>query len=331
MVGLTKLRTSNQKLIKLYGMKKSLLILSLGSFCLSTAFGQTATPATQATLKFDVPANTSWSYVQKVTTKTEPLEPVFTPEAGKKIPAKLEQTIKNGLRSSVSATRNVITEKVVGVKDGSSTVAVSVTSTTAAVNIGQKPTKQISKWSFNRVYTLDGKVSIRDFKFDTTNVKEPALTAYKNQSQNTQNTELARYQQLYGLPLTEAALVGSNTEYSRNVFYDAKKPGLSVKVSSARTFKGRGGKNEYIFKTSATVGGYNYKKSVRKSEFNYVFDPAKSNSQDTYLPDGRLQSSSGTTTSASTISYLTTFTGVKVTVKLGFTSTTETTTELQPQ
>jgi hypothetical protein len=283
----------------------------------------------QTSLKFDVPVNTIWTYVQKISTKTTPIDPIFTPETGKKVPVKLEQGIKKGLGTSVSATRNVITEKVVGIKDGSSTVAVNVTSTTATVNNGQKPVKLTNKWSFNRIYSSDGKVSISEFKYNTTGLKESTLTALKNQTANAQSTELARFQQLYGLPLTEASLVGSSNEYNRNVIYDTSKPALNVKVSTARTYKGRGTKDQYIFKTNATVNGYSYSKTVRKSEFTYNFDPAKSSTEDTYLPDGRLQSSSGTTTSTSTISYLTTFTGVKVTVKLGFSSVTETTTELQ--
>jgi hypothetical protein len=304
-------------------MKKSLILTASFALGLSQAFAQT-------TLKFDVPANTTWTYVQKISTKTVPLEPVFVPEAGKKIPAKLEQSIKKGLGTSVSATRNVITEKVVGIKDGSSTVAVNVTSTTATVNSGQKPSKQTSKWSFNRVYQTDGKVSVSDFAYDTKGLNQEALNALKNQSTNAKNAEMSRFQQLYGLPLTEAALVGSSVDYNRSVNYDAKKPALSVNVNSSRTFKGRGDKEQYIFKTNSTINGYSYAKTVRKNNFTYNFDPAKSSSEDTYLPDGRLQRSSATTTSTSTISYLTTFTGVKVTVKLGFSSTTETVTELQP-
>jgi hypothetical protein len=304
-------------------MKKSLIIIASIALGLSQAFAQTS-------LKFDVPANTTWTYVQKISTKTVPLEPVLVAETGKKVPAKLEQSLKKGLGTSVSATRNVITEKAVGVKDGSSTVAVSVASTTATVNNGQKPSKQTSKWSFNRVYQSDGKVSVSDFAYDTKGLNQDALNALKNQSLNAKNAELARFQQLYGLPLTEAALVGSSSEYNRNVSYDAKKPALSVKVNSSRTFKGRGTKEQYNFTTNATINGYSYAKTVRKTDFNYNFDPAKTTSEDSYLPDGRLERSSGTTTSTSTISYLTTFAGVKVTVKLGFTSTTETTTELQP-
>ena len=309
-------------------MKKSLIIASLVSSSLALGLSQASA---QTSLKFSVPVNTTWTYVQKISTKTVPLDPVFTPEAGKKVPAKLEQSIKKGLGTSVSATRNLITEKVVGIKDGSSTVSVNVTSTTATVNNGQKPVKQTSKWSFNRIYSSDGKVKISDFKYDTTGLKEPTLSALKNQTTNAQSTELARFQQLYGLPLTIAALVGSSAEYTRTVIYDAKKPALNVKVSTARTFKGRGTKDQYIFKTNATVNGYSYSKTVRKSDFTYNFDPAKSSSEDSYLPDGRLQSSSATTTSTSTISYLTTFAKVKVTVKLGFSSTTETTTELQAE
>lgn len=258
------------------------------------------------------------------------LEPVLTPETGKKVPAKLVQSIKKGLGTSVSATRNSISEKVVGIKDGSSTVTVNVTSTTATVNNGQKPSKKTTKWSFNRVYQMDGKVSISDFQYDTTGFTEAALSSLKTQTANAQSTELARFQQLYGLPLTEAALVGSSVEYNRNVNYDTKKPALTVKVSTNRTFKGRGAKDQYLFKTNATINGYSYAKTVRKSEFNYNFDPAKTSSEDSYLPDGRLERSSATTTSTSTISYLTTYAGIKVTVKLGFSSSTETTTELQP-
>jgi hypothetical protein len=304
-------------------MKKSLILTASIALGLSQAFAQT-------TLKFDVPANTTWTYVQKISTKTSPLEPVLVAEAGKKVPAKLEQSLKRGLGTSVSATRNVIGEKVVGIKDGSSTVAVSVVSTTAAVNNGQKPSKQTSKWSFNRTYQTDGKVSVSDFAYDTKGLAQAALESLKNQSLNAKNAELARFQQLYGLPLTEAALVGSSSEYNRSVSYDAKRAALSVKVSASRTYKGRGDKDEYIFKTNATINGYSYAKTVRKSEFSYNFDPAKSSSEDSYLPDGRLQRSSGTTISTSTISYLTTYAGVKVTVKLGFSSTTETITELQP-
>jgi hypothetical protein len=304
-------------------MKKFLIITASFAAFLSQAFAQT-------TLKFDVPANTTWNYVQKISTKTVPLEPVLVAENGKKVPTKLEQSLKRGLGTSVSATRNVITEKVVGIKDGSSTVAVSVTSTTATVNSGQKPSKQTSKWSFNRVYQTDGKVSVSDFTYDTKGLNADALNAIKNQSTNAKNAELARFQQLYGLPLTEAALVGSGSEYNRNISYDTKKPALNVKVNSSRTFTGRGTKEQYVFKTNATINGYSYAKTVRKNDFTYNFDPAKSSSEDTYLPDGRLEGSSATTTSTSTISYLTTFAGVKVTVKLGFSSTTETTTELQP-
>ncbi len=304
-------------------MKKSLILTASVVFGLSQAFAQT-------TLKFDVPVNTTWTYVQKISTKTLPLEPVLVAEAGKKVPSKLEQSLKRGLGTSVSATRNVITEKVVGIKDGSSTVAVSIASTTATVNNGQKPSKQTSKWSFNRVYQSDGKVAVSDFAYDTKGLNQDALNALKNQSTNAKNAELARFQQLYGLPLTEAALVGSGSEYNRNVNYDAKKPALSVKVNSSRTFKGRGNKEQYVFKTNATINGYSYAKTVRKNDFTYNFDPAKSSSEDSYLPDGRLERSSGTTTSTSTISYLTTYAGVKVTVKLGFSSTTETITELQP-
>jgi hypothetical protein len=308
-------------------MKKSYLLTSLVASSavlgLSQAFAQT-------TLIFNVPVNTTWTYVQKISTKTVPLEPVLVAEAGKKMPAKLEQSLKRGLGTSVSATRNVMTEKVVGIKDGSSTVAVSIASTTATVNNGQKPSKQISKWSFNRVYQSDGKVSVSDFVYDTKGLTQDALNALKNQSSNAKNAELARFQQLYGLPLTEAALVGSGSEYNRNVSYDAKKPALSVKVNSSRTFKGRGNKEQYVFKTNATINGYSYAKTVRKNDFTYNFDPAKTSSEDSYLPDGRLDRSNGTTTSTSTISYLTTYAGVKVTVKLGFSSTTETITELQP-
>jgi hypothetical protein len=308
-------------------MKKSLILTSLVTASLALVLNHASA---QTSLKFDVPANTTWTYSQKISTKTVPLEPVFTPETGKKVPVKLEQSIKKGLGTSVSATRNVITEKVVGIKDGSSTVAVGVTSTTASVNNGQKPTKQTANWSFNRIYQTDGKVNITDFKYDTKGITEPALSGLKTQIANAQNTELARFQRLYGLPLTEATLVGSSVEYNRNVNYDAKKPALSVKVSTNRTFKGRGSKDQYLFKTNATINGYSYTKAVRKSEFNYNFDPTKTSSEDSYLPDGRLERSSATTTSTSTISYLTTFAGVKVTVKLGFSSTTETTTELQP-
>lgn len=303
-------------------MKKYLILTTSFALGLSQAFAQT-------TLKFDVPANTTWNYVQKISTKTVPLEPVLVAETGKKVPAKLEQSLKRGLGTSISATRNVITEKVIGVKDGSSTVAVSILSTTSTFNNGQKPSKQTSKWSFNRVYQTDGKVSVSDFAYDTKGLSQDTLNALKNQSTNAKNAELARFQQLYGLPLTEAALVGSSS-YDRNVSYDAKKPALSIKVNSSRTFKGRGDKNQYVFKTNATINGYSYAKTVRKTDFTYNFDPAKTSSEDSYLPDGRLQRSSGTTTSTSTISYLTTFAGVKVTVKLGFTSTTETITELQP-
>ncbi len=308
-------------------MKKSYLI---ASFLATSAVLSSSQAFAQTTLGFNVPANTTSTYVQKISTKTVPLEPVLVAETGKKVPAKLEQSLKKGLGTSVSATRNVITEKVVGIKDGSSTVAVSIASTTATVNNGQKPSKQTSKWSFNRVYQSDGKVSVSDFTYDTKGLNPEALNALKNQSGNAKNSEMARFQQLYGLPLTEAALVGSSVDYTRNVNYDAKKPALSVKVNSSRTFKGRGDKEQYIFKTNATIGGYSYAKTVRKNDFAYNFDPAKSSSEDSYLPDGRLERSSGTTTSTSTISYLTTFAGVKVTVKLGFTSTTETITELQP-
>jgi hypothetical protein len=308
-------------------MKKSYLRTSLvaisAALSSSQAFAQT-------TLSFNVPANTTWTYMQKISTKTAPLEPVLVAETGKKVPAKLEKSLKKGLGTSVSASRNVITEKVVGIKDASSTVAVNVTSTTATVNSGQKPTKQNSKWSFNRIYQSDGKVSVSDFVYDTKGLTQDALNALKNQSANAKNAELARFQQLYGLPLTEATLVGSSSEYTRNVSYDAKKPVLSVKVSSSKTFKGRGDKEQFIFKTNATVESYTYAKTVRKNDFTYRFDPTKSSSEETYLPDGRLERSSGTSTSTSTISYLTTFAGVKVTVKLGFTSTTETVTELQP-
>jgi hypothetical protein len=286
-------------------MKKSYLLTSLIA---TSAVLSSSQAFAQTTLSFTVPVNTTWTYVQKISTKTVPLEPVLVAEAGKKVPA----------------------EKVVGIKDGSSTVAVSVASTTATVNNGQKPSKQISKWSFNRVYQSDGKVSVSDFVYDTKGLNQDALNALKNQSANAKNAELARFQQLYGLPLTEAALVGSGSEYNRNVNYDAKKPALSVKVNSSRTFKGRGDKEQYIFKTNATINGYSYAKTVRKNDFSYNFDPAKSSSEDNYLPDGRLERSSGTTTSTSTISYLTTYAGVKVTVKLGFSSTTETITELQP-
>lgn len=307
-------------------MKKSYLLTSLVAssavLCSSQAFAQT-------TLSFNAPVNTTSTYVQKISTKTVPLEPVLVAETGKKVPAKLEQSLKKGLGTSVSATRNVITEKVVGIKDGSSTVAVSITSTTATVNSGQKPSKQTAKWSFNRVYQTGGKVSVSDFAYDTKGLNPDAINALKNQSTNAKNAELARFQQLYGLPLTEAALVGSSS-YDRNVSYDAKKPALSVKVNSSRTFKGRGGKEQYVFKTNATIDSYSYAKTLRKNDFTYNFDPAKTSSEDSYLPDGRLERSSGTTISTSTISYLTTFAGVKVTVKLGFSSTTETVTELQP-
>ena len=303
-------------------MKKSLILTASVLLGFSQAFAQTS-------LKFDVPANTTWTYVQKISTKTVPLEPVLVAETGKKVPVKLEQSLKKGLGTSVSVTRNVMTEKVVGIKDGSSTVAVNVTSTTATVNSGQKPTKQNSKWSFNRTYQSGGLVSVSDFVYDIKGLTADALNALKNQSINAKNAELARFQQLYGLPLTEAALVGSSS-YDRNVSFDAKKPALSVKVNSSRTFKGRGAKEQYVFKTNATINGYSYAKTVRKNDFTYNFDPAKTSSEDSYLPDGRLERSSGTTSSTSTISYLTTFAGVKVTVKLGFTSTTETLTELQP-
>jgi hypothetical protein len=307
-------------------MKKFYLLASLVA---SGAVLSSSQAFAQTTLGFNVPANTTWSYTQKISTKTVPLEPVLVAETGKKVPTKLEQSLKRGLGTSVSATRNVITEKVVGIKDGSSTVAISVVSTTATINNGQKPSKQTSKWSFNRVYQTDGKVSVSDFAYDTKGLNQDALNALKNQSTNAKNAELARFQQLYGLPLTEAALVGSSS-YDRNISYDAKKPALSIKVNSSRTFKGRGAKEQFVFKTNATINGYSYAKTVRKNDFTYNFDPAKTSSEDSYLPDGRLERSSGTTTSTSTISYLTTYAGVKVTVKLGFSSTTETTTELQP-
>lgn len=308
-------------------MKKILILSSLISSSLILGYSHASA---QTTLKFDVPADTAWSYVQKISTKTRPLEPIFTPEAGKKVPVKLVQGIKRGLGTSVSATRNVIAEKVTGIKDGNSNIAVSVTSTTTAVNAGQKANKQTSKWAFIRSIANDGMVSINNFKYDATGLKEPALTTLKMQSQNLQNAELARYQQLYGLPLTEAALVGSSIEYNRNVIFDAKQPALSVKVSATHTFKARGAKDEYIFKTNSSVAPYNYNKTVGKNNFTYNFDPAKTSSTETYLIDGRLQNSSATTTSTSTISYQTTFSGVKVTIKLGFSSVTETTTELQP-
>ncbi len=303
-------------------MKKSLILTASFAVLMSQAFAQT-------TLTFNAPVNTTSTYVQKISTKTVPLEPVLVAQTGKKVPVKLEQSLKRGLGTSVSATRNVITEKVVGIKDASSTVAVNVTSTTTTVNNGQKPSKQTSKWSFNRTYQTGGKVSVSDFAYDTKGLTPDTLNAIKNQSTNAKNAELARFQQLYGLPLTEAALIGSSS-YDRNVSYDAKKPALSIKVNSSRTFKGRGDKEQYVFKTNATIGSYTYAKTVRKNDFTYNFDPAKTSSEDSYLPDGRLERSSGTTTSTSTISYLTTFAGVKVTVKLGFTSTTETITELQP-
>ena len=244
------------------------------------------------TMRYSAAAGTITKYSTITNTTTQALEPVTaTASDGSEVPKELLESFdKAFVKTDISSVGDII-ETVNEVQaDGTRIVTNKATSTTKAASI---PNAAAIKFTMRIAYKPDGSVEIQEVKYDTDELQKEVAAALEKSADGVKKAQQAASQGLYGVAFEP------NTPISRTVenaglgaLAGLGITGANIKGTITTTLTGRGPNGQYQFKNEVSTPAFDFKLAQPGVEIAYKVEASTASGTNSYLNDGRIESSS---------------------------------------
>jgi hypothetical protein len=290
----------------------------------STALAAT-TLATEV-MRYTAAAGTITKYSSITNTITQALEPVTaTASDGSEPPKELLESFDKAFSKTEITSVGDMTETVLEVQaDGTRIVTAEATSTTKAASIPNAPAL---KFTIRSAYKPDGSVEIQDVKYNTDGLQKELADALEKTAEGVKKSQQAASQGLYGVAFEPNAPVTRTIENAGlGALAGLGITGANINSKIITTLTGRGPNGQYQFKLETSTPAFDFKLAQPGVEIAYKVEASTASGTNSYLNDGRTESSSISTKTSmiaeielpgqKNITY-------KINVKLGIDSSTE--------
>jgi hypothetical protein len=290
----------------------------------STALAATAL-ATEV-MRYTAAAGTITKYSSITNTTTQALEPVTaTASDGSEAPKELLESFDKAFTKTEIASIGDMTETVLEVQaDGTRIVTNEATSTTKAASI---PNAAAIKFTMRIAYKPDGSVEVQEVKYNTDGLEKEIADALEKTADGVKTAQQAASQGLYGVAFEPNAPISRTIENAGlGALTGLGITGANINSTIITTLTGRGPNGQYQFKLETSTPAFDFKLAQPGVEIAYKVEASTATGTNSYLTDGRVESSSVSTKTnmiadiilpgQNNITY-------KINVKLGIDSSTE--------
>jgi hypothetical protein len=262
---------------------------------LTALFVLASTALAAETMRYTAAAGTITKYSTITNTTTQALEPVTaTASDGSTPPKELLESFDKAFAKTEISSNGDITETVLEVQaDGTRIVTTEATSTTKAASLPNAPA---IKFTIRSAYKPDGSVEIQDVKYNTDGLQKEIADALEKTTEGAKKSQQAAAQGLYGVAFE------TNTPISRTLenaglgaLAGLGITGANINSTIITTLTGRGPNGQYQFKLETSTPAFDFKLAQPGVEIAYKVEASTATSTNSYLNDGRIESSSVST------------------------------------
>jgi hypothetical protein len=264
----------------------------------ATAFAATAFAATAlatGVMRYNAAAGTITKYSTITNTITQGLEPVTaTASDGSEPPKELLESFDKAFAKTEISSVGDMAETVLEVQaDGTRIVTTEATSTTKAASLPNAPAL---KFTIRSAYKPDGSVEIQDVKYDTDGLQKELANALEKTAEGVKKSQQAASQGLYGVAFETNAPISRAVENAGlGALAGLGITGANINSTIITTLTGRGPNGQYQFKLETSTPAFDFKLAQPGVEIDYKVEASTASGTNSYLSDGRVESSSVST------------------------------------